>query len=72
MNVRAAQGDLRLSKGKLLHRRKDVQDALSIGHDTFYKLVAKGKLRIVKIVAASFVPDESLRAFMASLETEAA
>ncbi|WP_267358707.1 MULTISPECIES: DNA-binding protein [unclassified Methylobacterium] len=72
MNVQAAQGDLRLSKGKLLHRRKDVQDALSIGHDTFYKLVAKGKLRTVKINTATFVPDDSLRSFLASLETEAA
>lgn len=72
MSVQAAQGDLRLSKGKLLHRRKDVQDALSIGHDTFYKLVGRGKLRTVKIGAATFVPDDSLRSFLASLETEAA
>ncbi|MCJ2060114.1 helix-turn-helix domain-containing protein [Methylobacterium sp. J-048] len=71
-NVQAAQGDLRQSTGKLLHRRKDVQDALSIGHDTFYKLVARGKLRTVKIGAATLVPDDSLRSFLASLEMEAA
>ena len=71
-SVQAAQGDLRPSTGKLLHRRKDVQDALSIGHDTFYKLVARGKLRTVKIGAATLVPDDSLRSFLASLEMEAA
>ncbi|MCJ2126675.1 helix-turn-helix transcriptional regulator [Methylobacterium sp. J-077] len=71
-SVQAAQGDLRPSTGKLLHRRKDVQDALSIGHDTFYKLVAKGKLRTVKIGAATLVPDDSLRSFLNSLEQEAA
>ena len=69
---RRAQGDLRASTGKLLHRRKDVQDALSIGHDTFHKLVARGKLRTVKIGAATFVPDDSLRGFLRSLEQEAA
>ncbi|MCJ2051003.1 helix-turn-helix transcriptional regulator [Methylobacterium sp. J-070] len=71
-SVQAAQGDLRPSMKKLLHRRKDVQDALSIGHDTFYKLVARGKLRTVKIGAATFVPDDSLRGFLRSLEQEAA
>lgn len=72
ISVQAARGDLRPSTGKLLHRRKDVQDALSIGHDTFYKLVARGKLRIVKIGAATFVPDDSLRAFLVAIEQEAA
>ncbi|MFC6791929.1 DNA-binding protein [Methylobacterium komagatae] len=72
ISVQAAQGDLSPSTGKLLHRARDVQYALSIGHDTFYKLVAKGKLRTVKIGAATYVPDDSLRAFVASLEQEAA
>lgn len=71
-SVQAAQGDLRPSTGKLLHRRKDVQDALSIGHSKFYDLVAEGRLKIVKIGAATYVPDTSLRSFLNSLEQEAA
>jgi hypothetical protein len=67
-----AAGDLRASTGKLLHRRKDVQTALSIGHSKFYELVAEGRLKLVKIGSASFVPDTSLRSFVASLEQEAA
>lgn len=71
-SIQAPQGDLRASTGKLLHRRKDVQDALSIGHSKFYDLVAEGRLKLVKIGSASFVPDTSLRSFLASLEQEAA
>lgn len=74
MNLHGFQvgaGDLRAPMGKLLHRRKDVQDALSIGHSKFYELVAEGRLKLVKIGTASFVPDASLRGFLASLEEAA-
>lgn len=67
-----AAGDLRAPAAKLLHRRKDVQDALSIGHSKFYDLVAQGRLKIVKIGTFSYVPDDSLRSFLNSLEMEAA
>lgn len=70
--VQAVQGDLRAPTGKLLHRRKDAQHALSIGNTKFYELVNEGKLKIVKIGSASFVPDESLRAYVQSLMMEAA
>ena len=65
--VHAAATELRASTGKLLHRRKDAQAALSIGNSKFHELVNEGRLKIVKIGSASFVPDESLRAFVASL-----
>lgn len=67
-----AAGDLRAPMGKLLHRTADVLNLLSIGKTTFYRLVADGKLKIVKIGAATFVPDESIRAYVASLMREAA
>ena len=70
--VQGAAGELRAPTAKLLHRRKDAQNALSIGHSKFYELVAEGRLKIVKIGSASFVPDESLRSFLNSLEQEAA
>jgi hypothetical protein len=70
--AQAAQGYLRAPTGKLLHRRMDAQQALSIGTTKFYELVNEGKLKIVKIGSASYVPDESLRAYVASLMREAA
>jgi len=71
-SVQGAPGHLCAPTGKLLHRRKDAQHALSIGNTKFYELVNEGKLKVVKIGSASFVPDESLRAYVASLVQEAA
>ena len=70
--MQAPQGDLRASTGKLLHRPRDVQDNLGIGHTTFYRLVNEGKLKVVKIGTASRVTDDSLRSYVASLVKEAA
>lgn len=70
--VQGAAGDLRAPTGKLLHRTADVLKILSIGKTTFYRLAAQGKLKIVKIGTATFVSDESIRAFVASLEQGAA
>ncbi|MBP2497807.1 excisionase family DNA binding protein [Methylobacterium sp. PvP062] len=71
-HVQAPQVDLRASTGKLLHRPKDVQDILGIGHTTLYRLIGQGKLKVVKIGAASRVTDDSVRAYVASLMMEAA
>ena len=71
-NVQAAQGDLRASTGKLLHRRKDAQNILSTSNTTFHRLVEQGKLKVVHIGRSSFVTDESLRAYVQSLMMEAA
>ncbi|MEG9525086.1 MAG: helix-turn-helix domain-containing protein [Hyphomicrobiales bacterium] len=70
--VQGAAVDLRASKGKLLHRRLDVMDMLSISTTTFHRLVEQGKLKLVHIGRSSFVPDESVRAYVASLVQEAA
>ena len=70
-SVQAPQGDLRASTGKLLHRVKDVESILGIGHTTLYRLVGEGKLTVVKIGAASRITDDSLRAYVASLVAEA-
>lgn len=70
--VQAPQGDLCASRGKLLHRRKDAQHALSISNTKFHELVNEGKLKLVHQGRASFVPDESLRAYVQSLMMEAA
>lgn len=67
-----AAGELRAPSGKLLHRTADVLNLLSIGKTTFYRLVASGKLKIVKIGSATFVPDDSIRAYVDSLVQEAA
>ncbi|MCJ2099368.1 DNA-binding protein [Methylobacterium sp. E-046] len=55
-----------------MHRRKDAQHALSISNTKFHALVNEGKLKLVHQGRASFVPDESLRAYVASLMQEAA
>ncbi|QGY04794.1 helix-turn-helix domain-containing protein [Methylobacterium mesophilicum SR1.6/6] len=68
----AVQGDLRPSTGKLLHRPNEVREALGIGTTTLYRLIGQGKLKVVKIGSATRITDDSLRAFAASLETEAA
>ena len=70
--VQAPQGDLCASTRKLLHRRKDAQLALSISNTKFHALVNEGKLKLVHQGRASFVPDESLRAYVQSLMQEAA
>lgn len=68
----AAQDDLRPSTLKLLHRPVEVKEALGIGTTTLYRLIGQGKLKIVKIGASTHITDASLRAFVASLEQEAA
>jgi excisionase family DNA binding protein len=68
----AAQGDLRPSTLKLLHSPKEVCEALGIGMTTYYRLINEGKLKRVKIGPLTRTPDESLRAYAASLEQEAA
>ena len=68
----APQGDLRDATGKLLHRVSDVKQMLGIGHTTTYRLIGEGKLKVVKIGAATRITDESVRAFVASLGQEAA
>lgn len=70
--VQGAAGNLRASTWKLLHRARDAQSLLSISNTTFYRLVGERKLKLVKIGSASFVPDESLRAYVQSLMMEAA
>ncbi|BAU89364.1 hypothetical protein MPPM_0759 [Methylorubrum populi] len=71
-NVQGAAENLRASTGKLLHRPNDVKDALGIGTTTLYRLIGEGKLKVVKIGSATRITDESMRAFVASLEREAA
>jgi len=71
-SVQAAQGNLRAPTGKLLHRRLDAQHTLSVSNTTFHRLVEQGKLKIVHIGRASYVTDESLRAYVQSLMMEAA
>ncbi len=68
----AAQVDLRPSTLKLLHRPNEVREALGIGTTTLYRLIGEGKLKAVKIGRSTHITDASLRAFTASLETEAA
>ena len=68
----AAQADLRPSMLKLLHRPNEVREALGIGNTTLYRLIGEGKLKVVKIGASTRITDESLRAFAAALEMEAA
>jgi excisionase family DNA binding protein len=68
----AAQADLRQPTLKLLHRPTEVKEALGIGTTTLYRLIGEGKLKIVKIGSATRITDDSLRAFTASLEMEAA
>ncbi|MCJ2056839.1 helix-turn-helix domain-containing protein [Methylobacterium sp. J-048] len=70
--VQGAAGEPRAPTGKLLHRTKDAQQILSISNSTFYRLVAAGKLKVVRIGASSYVPDESIRTFLTSLVQEAA
>ncbi|MGH1571374.1 DNA-binding protein [Methylobacterium sp. P31] len=70
--VQGAAGDLRAPTGKLLHRRLDAQHTLSVSNTTFHRLVEQGKLKVVHIGRSSFVTDESLRAYVASLVQEAA
>lgn len=70
--VQGAAGELRAPTGKLLHRRKDAQNILSTSNTTFHRLVEQGKLKVVHIGRSSFVTDESLRAYVASLMQEAA
>ena len=70
--VQGAAGNLRAPTGKLLHRRKDAQHSLSISNTKFHELVNEGKLKLVHQGRASFVPDESLRAYVQSLMQEAA
>jgi len=75
MNTERFQGasaELRASTGKLLHRRLDAQDMLSLSNTTFHELVKQGRLKVVHIGRSSFVTDESLRAYVASLVQEAA
>lgn len=67
-----AQGDLRASTAKLLHRVSDVKQMLGIGHTTAYRLIGEGKLKVVKIGAATRITDESVRTYVASLMQEAA
>jgi excisionase family DNA binding protein len=68
----AAQVDLRPSPLKLLHRPNEVREALGIGNTTLYRLIGEGRLKVVKIGSATRITDDSLRAFTASLKTEAA
>ena len=70
--VQGVAGDLRASTGKLLHRRLDAQHTLSVSNTTFHRLVEQGKLKVVHIGRASYVTDESLCAYVASLVREAA
>lgn len=70
--VQGAAVDLRAPSRKLLHRRLDAQHTLSVSNTTFHRLVEQGKLKVVHIGRASYVTDESLRGFLASLEQEAA
>ncbi|MGU3543651.1 helix-turn-helix domain-containing protein [Methylobacterium sp. A52T] len=70
--MQAPQVNLRASTGKLFHSPKDVQHILGIGHTTLYRLIGQGKLRVVKIGAATRVTDDSLRAYAASLMMGAA
>lgn len=70
--VQGAAGKPRASTGKLLHRRLDVQHTLSVSNTTFHRLVEQGRLKIVHIGRSSYVTDESLRAYVASLVQEAA
>ena len=71
-SVQGAAADLRAPTGKLLHRRKDAQNILSTSNTTFHRLVEQGRLKVVHIGRSSFVTDESLRAYVASLVKEAA
>ena len=68
----AAQSDLRPSTLKLFHSPKEVCEALGIGMTTCYRLINEGKLRRVKIGPLTRITDDSLRAYAASLEQEAA
>ncbi|MCJ2013635.1 helix-turn-helix domain-containing protein [Methylobacterium sp. J-076] len=68
----AAQDELRQPTLKLLHRPTEVKEALGIGTTTLYRLIGEGKLKTVKIGSATRITDNSLRAFTASLEMEAA
>jgi excisionase family DNA binding protein len=70
-DVQAPQQELRASTGRLLHRRLDVLDMLQIGNTTFYRLVAEGKLEVVKIGTATRVTDESVQALIMSLREAA-
>ncbi|WP_267360752.1 MULTISPECIES: helix-turn-helix domain-containing protein [unclassified Methylobacterium] len=70
--VQGAAGEPRASTGKLLHRRKKAQEMLDTSNTTFHRLVNEGKLKVVHIGASSYVTDESLRAYVASLMMEAA
>jgi hypothetical protein len=70
--VQGAAGDLRAPTGKFLHRRLDAQHTLSVSNTMFHRLVEQGKLKVVHIGRSSFVTDESLRAYVASLVQEAA
>lgn len=70
--VQGAAGEPRAPTGKLLHRRKKAQEMLDTSNTTFHRLVNEGKLKVVHIGASSYVTDESLRAYVASLMMEAA
>jgi hypothetical protein len=70
--VHGAAAELRAPTGKLLHRRLDAQHTLSVSNTTFHRLVEQGRLKVVHIGRSSFVTDESLRAYVASLVQEAA
>lgn len=70
--VQGAAVELRAPAEKLLHRRKDAQSILSTSNTTFHRLVEQGRLKVVHIGRSSFVTDESLRAYVASLVQEAA
>lgn len=71
-SVQALAGKAAASTGKLLHRPKDLQVLLGIGHTTLYRLIGEGKLTVVKIGTATRITDDSVRALVASLVQEAA
>jgi excisionase family DNA binding protein len=52
---------------KLLHDAQETWQTLSIGRSTFYELVAKGDIKVVKIGRRTLVAHEELERYVASL-----
>ncbi|WP_082557845.1 helix-turn-helix domain-containing protein [Methylobacterium sp. Leaf361] len=69
---KAAQVDLRAPPEKLAYSVNEVCHSLSLSRTTVYELLAKKRLRSIKIGVKTLIPADSLRSLMASLEMEAA
>ena len=56
---------------RLLHPIPEARKMLGdIGHTKFYQIVGAGKLKLVKIGRRSFLTDEEIRRYAASLQPE--